>query len=106
MEGEIKIPRVFRQEKQKRGYCRKKRIKKTKQKKKKQAGGIRENERQQRDKDVSRILEYLSLMHHTDQSNCHCYLHYTDLHVADVQSGSKQKEMEKKKIIKKNSNID
>lgn len=44
-------------------------------------------------------------MHHTDTSNCHCFLHYTDLHVAGVQSGSKQKEMEKKKIIKKNSNI-
>lgn len=51
------------------------------------------------------ILEYLSLMHHTDTSNCHCYLHHTDLHVADVQSGSKQKEMEKEKIIRKNLNI-
>lgn len=41
----------------------------------------------------------------TDTSNCHCYLHHTDLHVADVQSGSKQKETEKKKIIRENLKI-
>lgn len=44
------------------------------------------------------------LIHNTDTGYCHCCLRHTNLHVADVQNGSKKKETEKKKIIRKNSN--
>lgn len=50
---------------------------------------------------VSWILKSLSSIKHKQTINC--YFYHTDLHVADVQRGSKQNEMEKKIIIKKES---